>query len=43
MKGSSEGNPSEPAVELQELRSRISELEGRLQKAKRKKRSTIKK
>ena len=43
MKGPSEENPSEPAAELQELRSRISELEGRLQKPKRKKRSTAQK
>ena len=38
MKGPSEENPSEPVAELRELRNRISELEGRLQKPKRKKR-----
>jgi polyhydroxyalkanoate synthesis repressor PhaR len=42
VKGSSEENPSESAAELRELRSRISELEGRLQKPKRKKRPAAK-
>jgi polyhydroxyalkanoate synthesis repressor PhaR len=43
MKGSPEEPPSEPAEELRELRSRISELEGRLQEPKRKKRSAARK
>ena len=43
MKGSAEEAPSEPAEELRELRSRISELEGRLQEPKRKKRSAARK
>ena len=37
MKGSPEESPSEPAEDLQELRNRLAELEGRLQKSKAKK------
>jgi polyhydroxyalkanoate synthesis repressor PhaR len=37
MKGSPKDSPPEPAEELQELRRRISEMEGRLQKPKRRK------
>ena len=35
--GSSKASPAEPVAEMQELRARISELEGRLQKPKRRK------
>ena len=42
MKGSSEEGPGEPAEELRALRNRISELEGRLQEPKRKKRRAAK-
>ncbi len=43
VKGSPKESPSEPAEEIQELRNRISELEGRLRKPKRRsKRSSAK-